>query len=281
MKAAGATTVKSYNQPRRDQRQQIIEAARQTQMMVVPEGGALFEHNMNMIIDGHTGIEHALPVANVYDDVKQLWSQTQVGYTPTLVVGYGGLDGEHYWYAHTDVWKHPLLSRYVPRTVLEPRSIRRLTAPEEDFNIIKVARTATELQRVGVPVNVGAHGQREGLGSHWEMWTLALGGMTPLEAIRVATLNGAKYLGMDKDIGSLEVGKLADLAIIDGDVLKDIRSSDRLTHVMQNGRLYESATMNEIGATPKARKPFFFENSTGAPVPVDTQSYGHGDGDGH
>ena len=281
MKAAGATTVKSYNQPRRDQRQQIVEAARQTQMMVVPEGGALFQHNMNMIIDGHTGIEHALPVEKVYDDVKQLWSQTKVGYTPTLVVGYGGLDGEHYWYARTDVWKHPLLSRYVPRTVLEPRSIRRLTAPDEDFNIIKVARTATELQRAGIGVNIGAHGQREGLGAHWEMWMLALGGMTPLEAIRAATLNGAKYLGMDKDIGSLEAGKLADLAIIDGDVLNDIRNSDRLTHVMLNGRLYESATMNEVGATPKTRKPFFFHNSNGAPVPVDVQGFSHGDGDGH
>ena len=51
-------------------------------MMVVPEGGSLFQHNMNMVVDGHTGIEHSLPpVPKVYDDVKQLWSQTKVGYT--------------------------------------------------------------------------------------------------------------------------------------------------------------------------------------------------------
>ncbi|MBL8511812.1 MAG: PD40 domain-containing protein, partial [Betaproteobacteria bacterium] len=278
MKAAGAISVKSYNQPRRDQRQQVLEAARQTNMMVVPEGGSLFQHNMNMVIDGHTGVEHAIPVANAYDDVKQLWSQTQVGYTPTLGVAYGGLDGEHYWYAKTDVWRHPLLSRFVPRSVLEPRSVRRETAPDEDFNVITVARTATALQRAGVPVNLGAHGQREGLAAHWEMWTLAKGGMTPLEALRVATLNGAKYLGLDKDIGSLEVGKLADLAIIDGDVLADIQQSDRLTHVMQNGRLFEAATLNEIGATPKKRKPFFFEGS-GAGAPVDAATHTHGDGD--
>ena len=285
MKAAGATTVKSYNQPRRDQRQQILEAARQTNMMVVPEGGSLFQMNMTMVVDGHTGVEHAIPVANAYDDVKQLWSQTKVGYTPTLVVGYGGLDGEHYWYSHTDVWKHPILSRYVPRTVLEPRSVRRLTAPDEDFNVINIARTATEMQHAGIPVNMGAHGQREGLAAHWEMWTLALGGMKPLEAIRVATLNGAKYLGMDKDIGSLEAGKLADLAIINGDVLADIRHSDRLTHVMINGRLYESATMNEVGATPKARKAFFFENGLGSKegstVPVDGEAFGVGRSNGH
>ncbi len=186
-----------------------------------------------------------------------------MGYTPTLIVGYGGLDGETYWYAHSDVWRHPLLSRYVPRSVLEPRSVRRELAPEEDYNVFKIASTATELQRAGVPVNLGAHGQREGLGAHWEMWTLARGGMTPLEIIRTATLNGARYLGMDKDIGSLEAGKLADMAIIDGDILKDIRQSDRVSQVMLNGRLYDSATMNEVGATPKARKPFFFEGASG------------------
>jgi imidazolonepropionase-like amidohydrolase/Tol biopolymer transport system component len=278
LKEAGAISVKSYNQPRREQRQQILEAARQTGLMVVPEGGSLFQHNMTMVIDGHTGVEHSIPVENAYDDVKQLWSQTKVGYTPTLVVSYGGLDGENYWYARSDVWRHPILSRYVPKSVLEPRSIRRPTAPEEDYNVVKVARTATALQRSGVPVNIGAHGQREGLGAHWEMWSLVGGGMTPIEALRSATLNGARYLGLDKDVGSLEVGKLADLVIIDGKVDQDIRVSDRVTHVMIGGRLYETSTMNEVGATPKARKAFFFEGAAGASVPVQTYSHGHGEG---
>ena len=99
MKAVGAFSVKSYNQPRRDQRQQVIEAARELGMMVVPEGGSLFQHNMTMVVDGHTGIEHAIPVARRSTTTSlQLWGETQVGYTPTLVVGYGGIWGENYWY---------------------------------------------------------------------------------------------------------------------------------------------------------------------------------------
>ena len=62
MKAVGAISVKSYNQPRRDQRQKVLQAARELEMMVVPEGGATFMHNMTMSVDGHTGIEHTLSV---------------------------------------------------------------------------------------------------------------------------------------------------------------------------------------------------------------------------
>jgi imidazolonepropionase-like amidohydrolase/Tol biopolymer transport system component len=279
-KALGAISVKSYNQPRREQRQQILEAARQTGMMVLPEGGSLFELNMSMVVDGHTGIEHALPVAHVYDDVKQLWGATQVGYTPTYNVAYGGLDGEHYYYATTEVWKHPILRNFVPRSVLEARAVRREIAPEEDYNVVQVARTATELLHAGVRENLGAHGQREGLGAHWDMWMQVKGGMTPLEAIRNATLNGAHYLGMDRDIGSLEVGKLADLVVIDGDPTADIRQSDRVVDVMQNGRLYSLPRLDEIAPRNKPRAPFFFEGVDGAAMPVSTHGHGHGDMEG-
>lgn len=271
-KAEGAISVKSYQQPRRDQRQQVLEAARQTGMMVVPEGGSLFQLNMSMIVDGHTTVEHSLPLAEVWDDVRQLWSQNAVGYTPTLNVGYGGLDGEHYWYARTDVWKHPLLSRYVPKSVLEPRSVRRVTAPEEDFNIVRVARTATQLSRAGVNTSIGAHGQREGLGAHWEMWMFVMGGMTPHEALRAATINPARNFGFDKDLGSLEPGKLADLVVIDGNPLADIRQSDRIAQVMQNGRLYDAQTMNQVAPVAKARKPLFFEGADGQSMPIDTEA---------
>ncbi|MCF6193154.1 MAG: amidohydrolase family protein [Kangiellaceae bacterium] len=259
LKKQGAFSVKSYNQPRRDQRQQILEAARQTKMMVVPEGGSLLQHNLTMIVDGHTGIEHSIPAAAVYDDVIQLWSQSETGYTPTLVVSYGGIWGEHYWYQHTEVWKHELLSQWVPKDILNPRSIRRTIAPEEDYNHFNSANVAKQLQDAGVSIQLGAHGQREGLGAHWEIWMFSQGGMTPLEALRAATLDGAKYIGMDKYIGSLEVGKLADLVVLDVDPLQDIYQSDKVNMVMINGRLFDSKTMNEIGNHPKKRQKLFFQ----------------------
>ncbi len=246
MKAAGAFSVKSYNQPRRDQRQQILEAAREEKMEVFPEGGSLFQHNMNMIVDGHTGIEHSIPVANVYEDVKQLWSQTKVGYTPTLIVGYGGIFGENYWYQHTEVWKHPILSKWVPPSVLIPRSVRRTMAPEADYNHVNNARVVKELANLGVEVHIGAHGQREGLGAHWEMWILAQGGMKPMDILKVATISGAKYLGMDEQIGSIKKGKLADLVILDVNPLEDIYQSDKVHAVMINGRLFDAQSLKEL-----------------------------------
>ncbi|MCT8125915.1 PD40 domain-containing protein [Alishewanella sp. BS5-314] len=255
----GAFSVKSYNQPRRNQRQQVIQAARELNMMVVPEGGSLMQHNLTMIVDGHTTIEHALPAARVYQDIKQLWQASGTAYTPTLNVAYGGIWGENYWYDKTEVWKHPRLSRYVPMDQLAPRSMRRPTAPEHHYNHFNVVKTANELKEVGVVANIGAHGQREGLGAHWEIWMFAQGGMTALEALRTATLNPAITFGMDHQLGSIEVGKLADLIVINGDPLQDIRVSDQVIYTMVNGRLFDAETMHEIGLRERQRQPFYFE----------------------
>ncbi|EJI83786.1 hypothetical protein AEST_33180 [Alishewanella aestuarii B11] len=259
LQKVGAFSVKSYNQPRRNQRQQVIQAARELNMMVVPEGGSLMQHNLTMIVDGHTTIEHALPAARVYQDIKQLWQASGTAYTPTLNVAYGGIWGENYWYDKTEVWKHPRLSRYVPMDQLAPRSMRRPTAPEHHYNHFNVVKTANELKEVGVVANIGAHGQREGLGAHWEIWMFAQGGMTALEALRTATLNPAITFGMDHQLGSIEVGKLADLIVINGDPLQDIRVSDQVIYTMVNGRLFDAETMHEIGLRERQRQPFYFE----------------------
>lgn len=259
MKDMGAISVKSYNQPRREQRQQVLSAARDLELMVVPEGGGKLYQNMSMIADGHTTLEHSLNIANGYDDLTQFWSQTEMAYNPTLVVSYGGLEGERYWYDRTNVWENSRLMRYVPRYIVEPRSIRRVKAPDDHYNHIKVARYAKTLRDAGVPVLIGAHGQREGLAAHWEMWMLNQGGFTPWQALRAATADAARVMGMDRDLGSIEVGKLADIAIMDGNVLQDIRRSELVSQVMINGRLYNSADMSETASGNASIEPLFFQ----------------------
>lgn len=271
MKAVGAFTVKSYNQPRRDQRQQVLAAARKLGMMVVPEGGSTFMHNMTMIVDGHTGIEHTLPVQNAYEDVMDLWRGTDVGYTPTLNVAYGGLSGERYWYAIDDLWLHTRLQTFIPPHILNPRSRRREKAPLEDYNHIKVAGIARQVVRDGGLVQTGGHGQLPGLCTHWEMWSFVQGGMTPMEALACGTINGAKYIGLDNDLGSIEVGKLADLIVLrrGADPTKRIRDSEKIQTVVANGFLYNADRMNRAGDNAP-RQPFFWEENAGAGILVTT-----------
>lgn len=259
MKAVGAFSVKSYNQPRRDQRQQVLTAARELEMLVVPEGGSTFFHNLTMIVDGHTGIEHNIPVAPLYRDVLKLWEATEVGYTPTLVVNYGGLSGEYYWYEHSNVWENERLLTFTPRPIVDSRSRRRQMASDDDYYYMEVAADAKKLVDQGNWVQIGAHGQLQGLAAHWELWMFEQGGMTPHEALRSATLHGAKYLGLDESIGSLEEGKLADLVVLSGNPLEDIRQTDTVESVMVNGRLFDAATMNQIGNHPAERGKFYWE----------------------
>lgn len=245
IKEYGGFSVKSYNQPRRDQRQWILRAAVEEDMLVVPEGGSTLQHNLNQIVDGHTGIEHALPVEQLYDDVQRLWAaQTGVFYTPTLLVGYGGVMGEHAFYQRHEVWKKPRLQRWTTPGRLESRGKRRpLMLPEDDWQHVRLAATAWELTQRGVRVNLGGHGQLQGLGPHWELWALGEGGFTPLEALRAGTLNGAAYLGLDGDLGSLQAGKLADLIILDANPLERLENTEQVSAVMKGGVLYDPDTL--------------------------------------
>jgi imidazolonepropionase-like amidohydrolase/Tol biopolymer transport system component len=275
-KAVGGFSVKSYNQPRRDQRQMVMEAARQLGMLVVPEGGAVFQHNMTMVVDGHSSVEHTVPVANIYNDVAQLWGPSQTGYTPTLGVAYGGMGGENYWYAKTNVWENQRLMNFVPRYVVDPRSRRRTDAPDEEWNHIKQAAVAkrvldakTAAGNPGGGPTMGAHGQLAGLAAHWEMWMFVQGGMTPFEALRAATIDGAWYIGMDRDLGSIKAGKLADLVIFTGDPLADIRKSEDIGMVMLNGRLYEGKTLAQLAPQQAPGPKMFFESlQRGAGTPM-------------
>lgn len=261
LKAQGGRSVKNYNQPRREQRQQVTEAGRRENMQVVAEGGSLYGLDVTHIADGNSTVEHNIPLETFYEDIQQFFAASKTNYTPTLVVTFGGLAGDPYWRQHTDVFANPLLQAHTPPTKLRADNARRLMAPEGDFVDDDSAREANKLAKRGVLVSIGAHGQQAGIGSHWELWSFVRGGMTPLEALRAGTIVPAQSLGMAQDIGSLEVGKLADLVVLDADPTADIRNSDKIAQVMLGGRLYDAKTLNEVATGTAKRGAYFWETS--------------------
>jgi imidazolonepropionase-like amidohydrolase len=183
-----------------------------------------------------------------------------------MVVTYGGPFGENYWYQHTDVWKEPILSRWVPRPLLDARARRRVMNPPEEDNLISNAITARKVSELGIPVSIGAHGQREGLGAHWDMWSFALGGMGNMDVLKTGTINPARALGLDKNLGSLEPGKLADLVVLDDNPLENIRNSSSVSMTMVGGRLFDSNLQVVAGGTPGSPagfRPFWFQEQAG------------------
>lgn len=256
LKAVGATSVKVYQQSRRDQRQWYAQACRELDMLCVCEGGGDLWMNLGMVLDGMQAVEHALPVAPLASDVRQLYAASRsafaadptkatwgTAYTPTLLVAYGGLEGEHFFYQHND----PITSveaerlvRHMPRRELDARAWRtHSTAHDGDWNFQAVAADAAQMAKDGVLVTLGAHGQLQGLGVHWELWGLAgPGAMTPMAALKAATYDGARYLGMEADLGSIEAGKLADLVVLTDDPRADIHNSTHIDRVIINGSVW-------------------------------------------
>lgn len=255
LKSLGAFSVKSYMQPRREQRQWIIQAAREEGMLVVPEGGGDLENDMSMVLDGHTTIEHSLPQTPLYNDIVTLFSRSKTAYTPTLLVAYGGLSGDKWFHQHYELWKDERLQRVTPQAVIDSLGrIRSVMATDPaDWHHVDVAANAKKIADAGGRVCLGGHGQMQGLGPHWEVWAFVQGGMSPLQALRVATRWPAESLGIDKELGSLEAGKLADFMVLTANPLEKIENSETIELVVKNGQAYDPKAL-ALAPTEAPRK---------------------------
>ena len=260
LKSQGAFSVKSYEQPRRDQRQWIIRAAAAEDMLVVPEGGGDFPKNLGMVVDGHSGIEHAMSPGKLYKDVVSLFAKTRAGYTATLLVAYAGQSGEKWFYQHYKVWENEKLQSFFPPRSIDARSRRRSMSAEDDYNHKNVAGHLKAIDDAGGLITLGAHGQLQGLGAHWELWAMTHGGMQPHAALRAATINGAEYLGMDDHLGSITVGKLADLMVLDENPLEKIENTDSVNMTVINGVVYDADSMDQLWPEHVERGKFFFQH---------------------
>jgi Tol biopolymer transport system component len=251
--------IKSYMVGNRKQRQWVVQASKELQLMPTTEGGRDMKMDITHAIDGMHGNEHTLPVFPLYKDVVELYARTKTAYTPTLLVNYGGIIAEEYFYATTEVHDDKKLNRFYPHNVLDDMTRRRrVWARKDEFVFPLAAESAAKIQRAGGLVGVGGHGQLQGLGYHWEMWALAMGGMTPREVLKAATIDGARIIGFDQDLGSLETGKLADLVVLDRNPLDDIRNTNSVRYVMKNGELFDGETLDQIWPVQKPLPKFWW-----------------------
>jgi imidazolonepropionase-like amidohydrolase/Tol biopolymer transport system component len=240
-------TIKQYMTGDRRVRQLVMMAAREQHLVPTLEGGLDFKKNMTEAMDGYAGLEHTLPIAPLYKDVLTLLAESGTTWTPTLIVQYGGPWAENYWYENSNVVDDPKLNRFTPRDVVERKGLRRpgWWAPSQ-WSFQLFAEQAAKVVAAGGRVGMGSHGQLQGLGAQWEIWDIASGGMPRYDVLRAATIVGAYAIGHEKDLGSLEAGKMADLQVLDKNPLDDIKNTNTIKYVMKNGRMYDANTMAEV-----------------------------------
>jgi imidazolonepropionase-like amidohydrolase len=135
--------------------------------------------------------------------------------------------------------------RFLPCEVAEEMMSFVRPVAAESFSFPIVAEGLADILRAGGVGAIGSHGEDYNLGSQHQIWSYATA-LSPLEALNAASEGGAHFLGLDHELGTIRQGKLADLVLLDGNPLEDIRNTERIDFVMKNGVLYVGDTLDEV-----------------------------------
>lgn len=246
MHKLGVRLLKEYGTPSRQQRQWLGEAARSFGLGIASHLNG-FTDFMTRAADGYTGADHPYTTVPAYEDVRQFLRSTGIIWTPNLIITPDPGD--------VGAWQHFVrelcargarerakLERY---TDMDCRLEKPLVPFDERLRGRRVAEEAAALVRAGGKVAASAHNM-PGVLLHGELWGLRQGGLTTGEVLRAATMIGAEKIGLREEIGSLEVGKVADLLVLTENPLDDITSTLALKYTVADGVIYDSETVQEL-----------------------------------
>ena len=251
----GGTEIKQYGMQTRIQRQWILKASLDAKMNMTNEGYSDPILQLGMIKDGSTGVEHNAAWGDVFEDIIQLIARSGTYITPTLQVGNSDITAakEYFNYAY---WRNatPKMRRFiysdgqVARTSNGAESLETILGapPSDSSNFLEDARIQARIYKAGGKITLGSHGNDQGIGAHNEVWALKMGGLTNMEALHIGTIRSAEAIGMQKDIGSIEVGKIADLIILTQNPLESIYNTREIKYVMKAGVLYVGDTLEKV-----------------------------------
>ncbi|MEZ4586381.1 MAG: amidohydrolase family protein [Gemmatimonadales bacterium] len=240
----GAISLKNYRQTGRWQHQMLLTAARRRPITMTSEGGPLY-FDVGLIMDGQTGWEHLIANLPIYSDAARFFGQAGAVYSPTVIVAGHVLGSMHWYRPRHDLMGDAKYRRYMPEWQIRGRTAGDAMVPKSSLSYPILAEGLADIVRAGGRGALGEHGEQQGIGTHWELWSYGEA-LTPLEALKVGTLDGAYFIGLDHELGSITAGKLADLVVLNADPLERLENTADIAYVMKGGILYDDDTLTEV-----------------------------------